>query len=178
MEYKPGMSFADVGAGSGEITVSMATLMDHSSIYIQDIDTVVLNDRTLTKFINEYSKQSHSDLRSKNNFHLTIGGVEQTNLPDATFDLIYTNATAHNFTAFDAMMTDIRKKLKPDGVLYLRDSFKGNNGEGDKCSDPSCGRPLLTIEHFLDAMKKNGFELVKTNPNMSGYPVFGFKKTR
>jgi ubiquinone/menaquinone biosynthesis C-methylase UbiE len=178
MEYKPGMSFADIGAGSGEITVSMATLMDGSDIYVQDIDTAVLNERSVTKFIQQYSNQSHRDLVKKNNFHVTIGDVEHTNLPDATFDLIYTNATAHNFTAFDAMMTDISSKLKPDGMLYLRDSFKNHNGEKDRCSDPSCARPLLDVDEFLAAMTKNGFVVVKRNENMSGYPVFGFKKSR
>lgn len=176
MDYKPGMSFADVGAGSGEITVSMATLMDGSAVYIQDIDTAILNDRTVTKFIQQYSDQSHSDLRTKIDFHVMIGDVEHTNLPDASFDLIYTNATAHNFTAFDAMMTDIKKKLKPDGMLYLRDSFKNHNGEKERCSDPSCGRLLLDIDDFLAAMTKNGFVMVKRNENMSGYPVFGFRK--
>jgi ubiquinone/menaquinone biosynthesis C-methylase UbiE len=175
MEYKPGMSFADVGAGSGEMTVSMATLMSNSSIYIQDIDTAILNTANIEKFIQQYSRQSDSDLKSKNNFHLTIGDTQQTNLPDAVFDRIYTNATAHNFIAFDALMTDIKKKLKPDGMLYLRDSFKNHNGEKDRCGDPSCARVLLDIDDFLAAMTKNGFVLMKRNENMSGYPVFGFK---
>ena len=42
MNYKPGMAFADVGAGSGAVTVIMASLMDSSLVYIQDIDTSVL----------------------------------------------------------------------------------------------------------------------------------------
>lgn len=174
MEYQPGMTFADIGAGSGEITISMATLMTNSSIYIQDIDTTVLNNPKVEKFLEGYSNRFHTDLKSKNNFHIVIGGVDHTNLPDATFDLIYTNGTSHNFTAFDEIMTDIRKKLKPNGMFYLRDSFKNHNGEKEFCGDSSCGRKLLDIDEFLAAMKKNGFVMVKRNENMSGYPVFGF----
>jgi len=176
MDYKPGMTFADVGAGSGQFTIAMASLMNGSSIYIQDIDTATLNNRKVEKFIQQYSKQSHTDLKSKNNYTLVIGGFDHTNLPDEAFDLIYTNGTAHNFTEFDAMMTDIKKKLKPEGMLYLRDSFKNHNGEKERCGDPSCGRILLDINDFLAAMTKNGFVMVKRNENMSGYPVFGFRK--
>jgi ubiquinone/menaquinone biosynthesis C-methylase UbiE len=175
MEYKPGMTFADIGAGSGAITVSMATLMDQSEIYIQDIDTTVLKDGELTKIINHYSSKTHEDLRARNKFHIIYGTVDQTNLPDQTFDLIYSNATTHNFTAFDSMMKDIATKLKPGGVVLLRDSFKNDHGEGEFCSDPTCGRKLLTIDEFLDGMKRNDFVMVKKNPDMSGYPVFGFK---
>jgi len=174
MEYKPGMSFADVGAGSGALTIMMATLMDQSTVYIQDIDTTVLKEENLNKVIDFYTKQSGQDLRKKNRFNVTIGDVEKTKLPNLTFDLIYSNATVHNFTSLDSMVTDLGRKLKPNGVLFFRDSFKNDHGEGAFCSDPKCKRPLLTIDEFLMAMKKNGFEIKKQSADMSGYPVFGF----
>lgn len=166
MEYKPGMTVADVGAGSGAITIAMARVMQGSEIYVQDIDTSVLTSEKLKKLTDKYPTQ--------NNFHVVIGTAEKTNLPDATFDLIYSNATTHNFTAFDSMMKDIGTKLKPGGAVYFRDSFKGDHGEGEFCSDPKCGRRLLTIDDFLAAMERNGFKLIKRTPDMSGYPVFGF----
>lgn len=175
MEYKPGMTFADVGAGSGAITVSMTVLMRQSTIYIQDIDTTVLSERKVNKYIDLYSKETRQDLRATNTFHITIGGIKQTNLPDQSLDRIYSNATVHCFTEFDAMVSDMGKKLKPGGMLFVRDSFRGDHNEAEYCSDPKCGNRLLTIDEFLTAMKKNGFELVKQNPDMSGYPVFGFK---
>jgi ubiquinone/menaquinone biosynthesis C-methylase UbiE len=168
------MTFADVGAGSGAITVSMATLMDRSEVYIQDIDTTVLNQSNVDKMISYHSNQMGVDLRSKNMFKLAIGDFTHSNLPDDGLDLIYSNATAHCFTEFDAMMTDIGTKLKPEGVVYFRDSFRNDHGEKEFCSDPKCGNKLLTIDEFLSAMKKNGFTLVKRTPDLSGYPVFGF----
>jgi SAM-dependent methyltransferase len=178
MEYKPGMSFADVGAGSGALTVMMASLMDSSVVYIQDIDTSVLKTENLNRIIEFYTKQSGEDLAKKNTFAMTIGDTQKTNLPDRTLDLIYSNATVHNFTSIDSMMVDLGRKLKPNGVLYLRDSFKNDHGEGNLCSDPKCGRPLLSIDEFLLIMKRNGFEIKKQSPDMSGYPVFGFMLTQ
>ncbi len=174
MNYKPGMSFADVGAGSGALTVMMATLMDSSSVFIQDIDTTILKESNLNRIIDFYSKQCRADLRARNKFHSIIGGIHHSSLPDSAFDLIYSNATIHNFSSLDSMATDLGRKLKPNGVLFFRDSFKNDHGEGNYCSDPKCARPLLTIDEFLTTMKRNNFKVVKQSPDMSGYPVFGF----
>ncbi len=174
MDYQSGMSVADIGAGSGALTVMMASLMVNSTVYIQDIDTAVLKESNVNRIIDFYTKQSGEDLRKKNKFQTTIGDIKRTNLPDSSLDLIYSNATVHNFTSIDSMMVDIGKKLKPGGRLFLRDSFKNDHKEGSYCSDPKCGKPLLTIEEFLDVMHRNGFKLVKRTPDMSGYPVFGF----
>jgi ubiquinone/menaquinone biosynthesis C-methylase UbiE len=176
MDYRPGMTFADVGAGSGLYTIQMATLMSNSAIYIQDIDTTILNNKEINKFIDTYSKQTNRDLRKANDFHLVIGDVSHTNLPNSTFDRIYSNATVHNFTNIDSIMVDLGRKLKPGGTIFFRDSFKGDHKEGTYCSDPKCGRPLLTIDEFLAIMKKNDFKMVNRAPDMSGYPVFGFSK--
>jgi ubiquinone/menaquinone biosynthesis C-methylase UbiE len=174
MAYQPGMSIADVGAGSGALTVMMSTLMDSSTVYIQDIDTTVLKESNIDKILDYHSKQSGRDLRATNDFHTVIGTVERTNLPNATFDLIYTNATVHNFTSIDSTIVDLGRKLKPNGQLFIRDSFRNDHGEGEYCSDKKCGRRLLTIEEFLAVMERNGFKKVKHSPDMSGYPVFGF----
>lgn len=174
MDYQPGMSFADVGAGSGALTVMMICLMDNSTVYIQDIDTTILTGGNLNKIIAFYSKQSGQDLKTKNKIHTTIGDVKRTNLPESSFDLIYSNGTVHNFTSIDSMMTDLGRKLKPGGQLFLRDSFKNDHNEKTFCSDPKCAKPLLTIDEFLDVMTRTGFKLTKQTPDMSGYPVFGF----
>jgi SAM-dependent methyltransferase len=174
MEYEPGMSFADVGAGSGAFTVMMSSLMRNSKIYVQDIDTAILYNNNLEKILDHYSQQSGKDLRMKNEFSLIIGDIQQTNLPDSTFDLIYSNATLHNFTSLDSMLIDLGRKLKSDGVLFLRDGFKNYNGEGELCSDPECGRPYLEMDEFLATMEKHGFEIKKQSPDMKGFPIFGF----
>jgi ubiquinone/menaquinone biosynthesis C-methylase UbiE len=174
MEIKPGQTFADVGAASGDFPVMMATLMDSITIYIQDIDTTVLKQQNLNKIIDYYSAQSGHNLRFKHEFVLVIGDTLHTNLPNATFDRIYTNATFHVFDDPDAMLVDLHAKLKTDGMLFIRDSFSGDHGEGAFCTDASCAKPLYTIPQFLALMKRNGFELVKENPDMSGYPVYGF----
>jgi ubiquinone/menaquinone biosynthesis C-methylase UbiE len=172
MEIKRGMAIADVGAGSGALTVIMATQLDSCSVYIQDIDRDVLQQKNVDKMIAYYSKQLGYPPR--NQFHLVYGSTTQSNLPDGSLNLIYANATMHAFTEPDVMLQDLRKKLKPTGKIFIRDSFRGDHNEDQYCSDSKCGRPLYTISEFLAKMTKNGFQLVKQSPDMSGYPVFGF----
>jgi ubiquinone/menaquinone biosynthesis C-methylase UbiE len=174
MEVKPGMTVADVGAGSGALTVIMATQLDSCAVYIQDIDKKILEQENVNKMITYYSRQLGYDLGKRNTFHVTYGDITQTNLPDSAFDLIYSNATVHVLDKPDTMLADLKKKLKPTGRIFIRDSFHGDQGEGEFCSDKKCGKRLLTIDEFLAMMDRNGFHLVKQSPNMSGYPLFGF----
>lgn len=176
MDVKSGMAVADVGAGSGALTVIMATQLDRCTVYIQDIDKKVLEQENVNKMIAYYSKRLGYDLGKRNTFHITYGEITGTNLPDGALDLIYSNATVHVFDQPDAMLTDLRKKLKPTGRIFIRDSFKGDQGEGEFCSDSKCGKRLYTIDEFLAMMDRNGFQLVKQSPNQSGYPVFGFSR--
>lgn len=176
MEAKPGMHIADVGAGSGALTVIMATQLDSCTVYIQDIDKMILEQKNVNRMIAYYSKKLGYDLDKRNTFHITYGELAQSNLPNEELDLIYSNATVHAFDKPDSMLTDLRKKLKSNGKIFIRDSFNGDQEEGPFCSDTKCGKPLYTIEEFLIMMERNGFRLVKQSPNMSGYPVFGFER--
>lgn len=135
--------------------------MDDVTVYIEDIDTACLKKDNLNKIVEYYSAQSGRDLLITNRYHLVIGDFFHTNLPDNSFDRIYTNATMHVFQSPDSILTDISRKLKPDGMLFIRDGFKDNKEEKRFCPDPKCGSPLLTVNEFLVIMKRNGFKLVR-----------------
>ena len=174
MELKPGDTFADVGASSGYYTVMMATLMENTTFYIQDIDTTCLNNREFNKVIDYYSRQSHKELRKVNSLHYVIGNRGKTNLPENTFDKIYMNATFHALTEPDEMAKDLYERLKSDGSLFVRDGFPTTK-EVQYCADKNCARPLIPLDTFLTIMARNKFRLEK-NLNFSGYPMYAFKK--
>jgi ubiquinone/menaquinone biosynthesis C-methylase UbiE len=174
MEVKRGMAIADVGAGSGALTVIMATQLDSCEIYIQDTDNKVLQEKNVNKMI--YSKLLGYNLNQRNKFHVVHGGLTRSKLFDDSIDLIYSNATIHAFNHPDSMLQDLRQKLKRKGRIFIRDSFRGDRKESEFCSDSKCAKRLFGIDEFLAMMDKNGYQLVKKSPNMSGYPVFGFEK--
>ena len=173
MELKPGDMFADVGASSGYFTVMMSTLVDSVTYYVQDIDTTCLNDRELNKVIAYYSKLEGKPLNITRSYIMTIGSHNRTQLPNNTFDKIYTNGTFHQFAEPDSIVLDLFKKLKPNGTLFIRDSF--SSAKEQYCSDKKCAKRLVNVEDFLAIMKRGGFQLHK-NKEFSGYPVFAFTK--
>jgi ubiquinone/menaquinone biosynthesis C-methylase UbiE len=175
MELKPGMAFADVGAGSGALTVILATQLENCTVYIQDIDQKTLQPKNVQKMIDYYSKKLGHDLGQQNQFQLVYGTTDQSNLPADSIDIMYLNATMHVFDAPELMLQDLRIKLKPDGKIFIRDSFQGDQGEGEYCSAKDCGKRLLSVPEFLVLMKNNGYQLIENAPDMGGYPVFGFK---
>jgi len=175
MEVKPGMTIADVGAGSGALTVIMATQLDSCTVYIQDIDQKVLQQKNVDKMLKHYSKKLGYDLGKRNEFKLIYGTYNQSKLPDNSIDIIYSNATIHVFDEPDAMLTDLRKKLKPNGKIYIRDGFKKDKHKEEFCTSRDCGKRLISVEELFTMMEKNGYQLFKQIPDMSGYPVFGFE---
>ncbi len=175
MDIQPGMTVADVGAGSGALTVIMATQLDSCTVYIQDIDRSVLEQQNVDKMIGYYSKQVGYDLGQRNQFQLVYGTTKQSNLPDQSIDVMYLNATVHVFDFPDTMLQDLQRKLKPAGKIFIRDSFRGDHDEGEFCSSSDCGKRLFSIDEFLELMEKNGYWLVKQSPDMQGYPLFGFE---
>ena len=75
MEYKSEMSFADVGAGSGAVTVMMTSLMDNSTVFIQDIDATILTEDNLNKIVNFYTKQSGQDLLQRRTNSIPLSAI-------------------------------------------------------------------------------------------------------
>lgn len=72
LEAKPAITFADVGAGSGALTVMMTSLLDSATIYIQDIDTKTLQKENVDKIIDYHADKLKKDLRKTNK--LSCGG--------------------------------------------------------------------------------------------------------
>jgi precorrin-6B methylase 2 len=175
MDLKSGEVLADVGASSGCFNAMMATLTDSVTYYIQDIDTACLNEKEFDKILNYYTKQSKKSLKETNKYHIVIGGLEQTNLPDNTIDKIYTNGTFHAFSNPESIMKDLYKKLKTNGLIFIREEI--NFGKEVKhCQDEKCGKQLASYEKLIEVMEKSGFKLVEKSKEFSGHPIYQFVK--
>jgi len=159
---------------SGALTVIMATQFDSCKVYIQDIDRETLEKENVNKMIAHYSEELGYDLGERNDFQIVYGTTTESNLPNRSIDVIYSNATIHVIDDHDAMLQDLRQKLKPTGRIFFRDGFKNHNGEEEFCSSKKCAKPLLSVDEFMAMMKNNGYRLIKETPNMDGYPIFGF----
>ena len=171
---EPGVVFADIGASSGYYDAAMAVFLDSVTFYLNDIDHHCLNERNLNKVLRYYSKLKGRSIQATNSFHYVIGTPTRTNLPENTFDVIFSNATMHVIDHPDSMLTDLYRNLKVDGSLYIRDEFT-YQGELKKCGSKKCGHYLLQYEPFLQLMRRNGFLLTGENHEV-GYPIYKFSK--
>ena len=109
---KSGVVFADIGASSGYYDAAMAVFLDSVTFYLNDIDQHCLNEKNLNKVLRYYSKLKGSSIQSTNSFHFVIGTPTRTNLPENTFDVIFSNATMHVIDQPDSILTDLYKNLK------------------------------------------------------------------
>lgn len=89
----------DCGTGNGQLAVRLAETFE--KIYATDISEKQLNNAT-PKFNIDYSLQP----------------AEQTNFPDQSFDLITVAQAAHWFD-FERFNSEVKRLLKPNGVIVL-----------------------------------------------------------
>jgi len=149
-DFKKGDVIADIGAGEGKYEGAFSLLFDSLTFYIQEIDAKLLNQKKFNKIIEHYSKIKKSPLTNK--FYLCLGTEKTTNLPDTIFDKIIILSAIHEFAFMDKMIEDIARKLKPNGEIYIVDTF---------CT--AKGHMNYTAEEIGLIMKKQEFKLIKTD---------------
>ena len=54
------------------------------------------------------------------------------------------------------MLADIKKKLKPEGILYIDEALPIKQGQ----LHGICNHPMLTSKETIEALANNGFEYI------------------
>jgi SAM-dependent methyltransferase len=107
--FKPGMVVADVGAGTGYMTLKMAKRVGPSGkVYAEDVQPEML--RRL---------RSNAAEAKLTNIQTVLGGEADPKLPPAALDLILLVDVYHEFSQPQRMLRKMREALKPDGRLVL-----------------------------------------------------------
>lgn len=120
---EPGMVVADIGCGTGNVTIWLAQQIgDTGSIVGVDRATVML----------EQGRRNADALRL-NNIKFLEGNAYNTGLPHNSFDLVYCRfLLMHLDNPFDALK-EMRSLLKPNGVLVCEEG----NSSSIFCDPPS-----------------------------------------
>lgn len=109
LKLKPGMSVADIGAGSGYLTFPMAKLVaPGGKVYAEEIQQEMLD------IIRKRMKE-----RGQENVVLVLGTVSDTKLPDSSVDLILLVDVYHEFDYPWEMTRSMVNALKPGGRLVF-----------------------------------------------------------
>jgi predicted methyltransferase len=108
---KPGMAVADVGAGTGLFTLMFAQAVKPGGrVYAVDISQAFI----------EHIRQS-AKARGLDNVTAVLTDGTETNLPDASVDLVYMSDTYHHFEHPGETLQSIRKALRPGGRMVVID---------------------------------------------------------
>jgi SAM-dependent methyltransferase len=161
VKFGPWETVADVGAGNGYIEAMLSIFHDSLTFYIQDIDSSVCNPKAIKEVVTFYQNIKGKPINNK--FITVIGRDNETNLPSDTFDKILMLWTYQYFKNPKAIMTDLRSKLKEDGLLYIINP--NIDYESSIQLIPEHGWNASPIEKEISDILGCGFELIQISRN-------------
>ncbi|MCJ7446136.1 MAG: class I SAM-dependent methyltransferase [Bacteroidales bacterium] len=161
INFTKGDVIADIGAGNGSVEAMLSIFHDSLTFYIQDIDTSVCNQKTINEVISFYQVINKKPFT--NNFIVVAGSDDKTNLPDDTFDKVLMLWTYQYFINPQAIMTDLKQKLKSDGLLYIVNP--NVDFETSKELTSQYGWNASPIEKEISDIIEFGFELIRFSRN-------------
>jgi protein-L-isoaspartate O-methyltransferase len=161
IKFKKGEIVADVGAGNGYIEALLSIFHDSLTFYIQDIDTMVCNQKAIDKVVSYYQGINNKPFTNK--FIAVNGADNKTNLPDDTFNKILMLWTYQYFKNPKAIITDLGLKLKNDGLMYIINP--NIDYEPSKQLTLEHGWNASPIEKEISDILGCGFELIQISRN-------------
>lgn len=161
INFTKGEIVADIGAGNGSVEAMLSIFHDSLTFYIQDIDTSVCNQKTINEVVNFYQDVNGGLFTNK--FIAVNGADNETNLPDDTFNKILILWTYQYFKNPQAIMTDLKLKLKNDGLLYIINP--DIDYESGKMLTSEHGWNASPIEKEISDIIDCGFGLIRVSRN-------------
>jgi ubiquinone/menaquinone biosynthesis C-methylase UbiE len=160
LKIPKGAVVADVGAGSGYMTVKLSKRVGPTGrVYANDIQPEML--RLLAVRLKAQGINNVTPVR---------GDVENPNLPASTLDLELLVDVYHEFSAPQTMLRHLREALKPDGRLVLLEYRK---------EDPSIPiRPehKMSVAEARLEVEAEGYTLSKVDESLPRQHILVFTK--
>jgi ubiquinone/menaquinone biosynthesis C-methylase UbiE len=155
LQLHPGMTVAEIGAGSGELTVAIASVVGPSGrVFSTELDKSRL----------ETIRRAAASLPQ-----VTVleAGILETNLPESCCDAIFMRDVYHHFTDAAAMNQSLLRSLKPGGKLAIYD-FPPRNGNEAGPRERGGSTHGITFKTLEAELKQAGFTHVLTDDTIPG----------
>ncbi len=161
MEIHPGMTIADVGAGTGYMTLRIAKRVGPTGrVYANDIQPEMLD---------KLGDNAH--LANLDNIETVLGSEADPRLPAGKMDLVLMVDVYHELSRPREMLQAIRASLKPDGRLVLVEYKK---------EDPSIPiRPdhKMSLTDIRIEVEAEGYKLDKVIDTLPRQHIVFFRDT-
>lgn len=160
MDIRPGMTVADVGAGTGYMTLRIAKRVGPSGkVYANDIQPEMLDK------LDDNARRANL-----NNIETVLGSEADPKLPAGRMDMVVMVDVYHELSRPEEMLQAIRRSLKPDGRLVLVEYKK---------EDPSIPiRPdhKMSLSDIKTEVEAEGYKLDKVIDTLSRQHIVFFRK--
>jgi ubiquinone/menaquinone biosynthesis C-methylase UbiE len=158
LALEPGMTVADIGAGTGALTVPIAKRIGPSGkVYSTDINPDRLKD------LRAAAQKNHLD-----NIVVVEGAAAATNLPESCCDAIFIRDVYHHFTDPPAIDRSLFASLKPGGRLAIIDFVAEKGSELPQGVPANRGGHGIPADVLRQEVTSVGFELVRTIDRWEG----------
>jgi ubiquinone/menaquinone biosynthesis C-methylase UbiE len=166
---KEGMTVCEIGAGSGELSISVAKLVGESGrVFASELG-------------DERVKGLQDAIKKSGLTHVTVvtGDAVKTNFPDAACDALFMRNVYHHFADPAAMNRSIAAALKPGARYAVVDFTPPPGGEAkdpaDRGKDGSHGVGPDSVSREL---KEAGFEAVTSDTSGQRWFMVVVTKTK
>jgi len=140
---QPGMVVADVGAGTGFMSIKMARKVGPTGkVYANDIQPGMLD-----------LLRKNAAKEKVTNIEPVLGSATRTNLPKGQMDLVLMVDVYHELSEPEKMLRDLRETLKPEGRLVLIE-YRGEDPEV-----PINNTHKMTVAQVKTELEAEGFVL-------------------
>jgi ubiquinone/menaquinone biosynthesis C-methylase UbiE len=111
---RPGDSVLDVGCGPGTITIDLARLVAPGATIGIDLSADVIE-----------TARANGAASGVDGLHFDVGNVYALTFDDATFDVVFAHQILQHLAEPVAALVDLRRVLRPGGLLAARDADFG-----------------------------------------------------
>ena len=157
---KPGMTVADIGAGTGYFTLRMAQRVGAGGkVYANDIQSEMLE-----------KLRANAQREKLTNIETVLGAEADPKLPPEKMDVVLLVDVYHEFSQPQQMLQHIRASMKADGRLILLEYRK---------EDPAVPiRPehKMSVPEVKAEVEAEGFKLDKVIETLPRQHIIVFKK--
>jgi len=157
---QPGMVVADVGAGTGYMTLRIARRVgEDGKVYANDIQPAMLE-----------KLEDNARRANLGNIETVLGSEADAKLPANKVDLVILVDVYHEFSRPQEMLQSIRRSLKPDGRLVLLEYKK---------EDPTIPiRPdhKMSVYEIRTEVEAEGYKMDKVIDTLGRQHIVIFRK--